>query len=249
MALANLKPSSKLVTGLIIVTVCLFFGCVLVYMVAASKVKAVNAELMNAQKQVKEAKNMVKKREESRLNFLDSQSQLRFLESSVTTQAYIPTMLKQIEHLGKSNNLRVIAVRPQAAPAEPPTRRLSSGAQAAEGNVDKAGQQSSGSTGQGAPKPVVKPYDELRVDIELEGKYMNALDFLYKLTAFPKIIAVNTIQMSPAASRDVVATPNLGIKLSITAFVLKESNKSARAKAVNAGVSKVGEGRTGNGAG
>lgn len=248
MALANLKPSSRAVTGLIIITVCLFFGCVLVYMVAASKIKAVDAKLAEKQKQVKDAKIMVKKLDESRLNYLDSQSQLRFLESSVTTQAYVPTMLKQIENLGKSNNLRVISVRPAPAAAQAPVRKLSSGAQAAEGNMDKAAQ-SSASGEKTASKPVENPYDELKVDIELEGKYMSALDFLYKLTAFPKIIAVNTVQMSPAASREVIGSPYLRIKLNVTAFVLKDGNKNVQPETAAVGGNTAGERSSGNGAG
>jgi hypothetical protein len=53
---------------------------------------------------------------------------------------------------------------------------------------------------------------------------MDALDFLYKLTSFPKIIAVNEVGMDPPTSRMLtLGSPTLTMTLKVTAFVLKES--------------------------
>ncbi|MCE5322004.1 type 4a pilus biogenesis protein PilO [bacterium] len=221
MAQVNLKPSSKGITALIIIAVVIFFGCTLAYVAVAGKLKGTAAELKSKEEKVAQSKEIAQKLEESKLNYLDARSQIRFLESSVTTSAYVPTLLKQLEYLGKSVNLNVIGVRPQAIKEQTGPRKLSSGAQAAAGNVEAASEQRS-QPGSQAVKTKTAPYDELNIDIEVEGKYMNALDFLYKLTSFPKIIAVNNVQMSPAGSEQVIGSPSLNIRMSITAYVLKD---------------------------
>ena len=54
-----------------------------------------------------------------------------------------------------------------------------------------------------------------RSALEVQGKYMDALAFIYKLTSFPKIIAVNTVEMSPKADerRMGLGSPSLTIKI------------------------------------
>ena len=49
---------------------------------------------------------------------------------------------------------------------------------------------------------------------------MNALDFLYRLTVFPKIIAVNSMEMTPGKA-PLLSSPRLNIKMEVTAFILK----------------------------
>ncbi|MEN6581916.1 MAG: type 4a pilus biogenesis protein PilO [Armatimonadota bacterium] len=219
----SLKPSAKGVTALIVIAVVIFFGCAMAYMAAAGKMRTTANELAAKQKKVDEGKRIAQKLEDSKLKYLDAKSQVRFLESSVSNQAYVPTLLKQLEILGKSVNLNVIGVRPQPVQVVAETRTLSSGAKAANGDVEGASQQKAqtGQAGQ-ATQAVKQPYDELKIDIEVEGRYMNALDFLYKLTSFPKIVAVNTVDVEPTTSSDdVVGSPVLKIKVNLTAFVFK----------------------------
>ncbi|MCE5313632.1 MAG: type 4a pilus biogenesis protein PilO [Armatimonadota bacterium] len=224
MAQISLKPSSKSITALIVIAVVIFFGCALGYMAAAGKLKSSASEIQAKEKKVTESKEIAQKLEQSKLDYLDARSQIRFLESSVTTEAYVPTLLKQLEYLGKSVNLKVIGIRPQAVEVKAAPRKLSSGAQAANGNVEGASEQSSNSQpGDQSAKKTVSPYDELKVEVEVEGKYMNALDFLYKLTSFPKIIAVNSVEMNPSDDKGIVGSPMLNIKMKVTAFVFKDT--------------------------
>jgi Tfp pilus assembly protein PilO len=220
MAQISLKSSSKGVTVLIIIAIVIFFGCTLGYLAVAGKLKGTAAEMQAKERKVTQGKEIAQKLEESKLDYLDARSQIRFLESSVATSAYVPTLLKQLESLGKSVNLNVIGIRPEAPKKQPGARKLSSGAQAANGNIEAASGQNAQTNSQSAKKPA-QPYDELNIDIEVEGKYMNALDFIYKLTSFPKIIAIKSVQMGPG-SGEVVSSPLLNIKMSITAYVLKD---------------------------
>lgn len=238
MPAVSLRASSKGVTVLMIVAALILFGCVLTYLAAAGKVKAATAELERKEKEVSESRQIAQKLEKSKLDFLDARSQVRCLEASVSTQNYVPTMLKQIEHLGRSVNLKVLGVRPAPPKVTNQPRSIKSGASASEGNVEAASKpKDAAAEGDAAPPPA--PYDELKVDIEVEGRYMHTLDFLYKLTSFPKIIAVNSVDMSPASVTG-TASPILNMKLNLTAYVLKDQ-APARAGATAA------NGRTGCG--
>ena len=221
MAAVSLKPSSKGVTALVVVAVLILFGCVLAYVAAAGKIKTESAEMDAKEKQVRDSAQIAQKLEASRLAYLDAEARVRFLESTVSTQDYIPTLLRQIEHLGKSVHLRVVGVRPIPKDVAPVQRSIASGKQASEGNV-QAAEKTKPEDQAAAPKPEEKPYDELKIHLEVEGKYMNALDFLYKLTVFPKIIAVNSMEMLPAKVSP-LASPRLSIKMDVTALVLKGS--------------------------
>lgn len=251
MAQLSLKPSSKGVTALIIIAVVIFFGCTLGYIAAAGKLRSATAEMTAKKKKVAESRQIAQKLEESKLDYLDARSQIRFLESSVSDQAYIPTLLKQIESLGKSVNLRVSGIKPEPVKAQPTARRLSSGAQAASGNIEAASEQKAQPGAQTAQK-IANPYDELKINVEAEGKYMNALDFMYKLTSFPKIIAVDTVEMSPASSSDEVGSPDLNIRLRVTAFVFRNEKPATDPTAGREAVSSSAtdkQGRRGNEAG
>ena len=97
MAAVSLKAGSKGITVLIILAVAILFGCVLAYMGAAGKLKAVAADLEKKERQVAESEKIASRLEETRLDYIDARAQIRNLESSVTTQAYVPTLLKQLE--------------------------------------------------------------------------------------------------------------------------------------------------------
>lgn len=229
MAPVSLKASSRGITILIIVAVAIFFGCVLVYLGAAGKLNSVNAELKSKQEKVQASRKIAQTLEESRLRFLDTRAQIRYLETSVSTHAYVPTLLKQIENLGKSVNLRVVAVRPKAEVQTKTVRRLSSGAQASEGKVEAASESKADPLAKEGKEAEPKHYDELGIQISLRGKYMNALDFLYRLTSFPKIISVNSVNLRSIERSDNMPamSPNLDITIEATAFVFRDQDSGS----------------------
>jgi len=234
MAQLSLKPTQKGVTVMAVVAAVIFVCCLLACVAALAKVKEVDSERAKVEKQLQDSRSIAETQGDSENRYLDTRAQIRYLESSVSTQAYVPTLLKQMEHLGKSVNLKVIGVRPKA----PEARAVAATPAAGSAVTDTAA----------AKPPPPKPYDEVMVDVTLEGSYMNALDFLYRLTSFPKIIAVNTVQMDPVAATpgaNVTGGPKLTIIVNVTAFVFKESHASSK-KATSASAAS---GRTGNEAG
>jgi len=64
----------------------------------------------------------------------------------------------------------------------------------------------------------------LEIDVELEGTYWSALNFLEKLRAFPKMIAVNELSLKPKNAQKGAARsePLMDIALQFTAVMAKE---------------------------
>jgi Tfp pilus assembly protein PilO len=234
----SLKASSKGITVLTIIAVVILFACVLAYVAAAGKIKAAVAELQQTEKQVAESKLIAQKLEKSKLEYLDARAQVRNLETSVSSREFVPTLLKQLEHLGRSVNLKVLSVRPEQISASQEPRSISSGAKAAEGNLEDASKPRESSSASTAEKPA--PYQELKINVEVQGNYMDALAFLHKLTSFPKIIAVNSVDIAPKEESTLQVSPTLGIKLNLTAFVLKNEEPKAPGKERETGSTQVG---------
>ena len=141
-------------------------------------------------------------------DYMNAQAKLGALEHGVSTRSYVPTLLRQIEVLGGSVNMRVVGVRPRIVVEAPPPP--------------------ASSTDEKGVKKIVRakpdPYNKLDIDIEVKGKYADVMRFVYKITSFPKIIAVNSMQMTPAGGqREELASPVLSVRLWTTAFILKES--------------------------
>lgn len=202
----SLEPSRK---SLVIVSggaACAFLACVLVGVVGFGKVSNARAVLHERESQVEDGRLIAKRLQMSELRYSEAQQELAYLERSTTTREYIPTLLKQIEGLAKSVNLKVTSVRPAAAPPEPPRRE-------------------SGSEGEDAAaesKPAKPLYDEQRIDIHLEGSYSNALSFILRLNTFPKILTVNSVEASPLGGGERINPDRLNIKLNVTAFIMDE---------------------------
>lgn len=256
MTATSLKPGSKGIMALIIVAAVIFVGGVLAGFGVAGKMKNTKAEYEAKLEKVEESKEIAQKLEKSRLEYQDALSQIRFLETSVSTEAYVPTLLKQIEALSTSVNLKVTEVKPTKEVPKAAARTAKSGAKAAEGKVEDA---SKTKPGDEEDKPKEAPYDEVNIALELKGKYSNVLDFLYKLTSFPKILAVKSISISPSDSQPSYKnSPALSVNMTITAFVLKKDVPVSLPDALDApgvpeapaaATTSVGEGRTENEAG
>lgn len=226
MQLRRLNPTSKTVTLLIIAAAVLLFGGLLTYFVMSSKLKTYAADLDKKQKEVDDSRQIARKVTDVEMRFQQTCSQLQFLETSVSTQAYVPTLLKQLEELGKEVNLRVVSVRPVPGQINQPTRKLSTDSTNPEAVQKQMDESTQG--GGAAKKPEPKPYEPMVVDVEVQGSYSNALAFLCKVTTFPKIMAVNSVQISPAATGPMgpsMASPSLTVKINLTAYVFREEPK------------------------
>jgi Tfp pilus assembly protein PilO len=175
-------------------------------------VEARESEVLDGQKR--------ERRREEALRTLEADRQrLQFLEQSVSDAAYVPTLLKQLEELATRTDNRVLGVQPEAAAPKPVRKvdqRRDPDAQAKSEEADAAGKDE--------PKEPEEPYTPLVIRVSVIGSYRSVETLIERLTAFPKIVAVEEIQLrphKPEASKGETATNQLDVDLRVTAFVMK----------------------------
>lgn len=126
----------------------------------------------------------------------DYKLQLQHLEQGVPGMAYVPTLLSEIENMGKQHNIIVTGVRPIIE-----NKALKSTDDKASGEQKKAA------------------YQEMSIDITGRGTYGNVMQMMEALNKFPKIIAIQTIGLVPVreSAEDAKAHPqSTGIVLDAT---------------------------------
>jgi len=212
----TIKPTTRMLVIFSIIAGLLFIVTILAYTVGVRRLGAATAQLQEKQKQVENSTRIAKHLVDAQQAYLKVQGELGFLETSVSTYAYVPTLLGQLEELGKKHNLKVISVRPQM-------EQKSSQASMKRSSEESADGSSSGSGTKKETKEIPKPYDEMKVEIQLEGTYWCMHDFMLSLTRFPKIIAVKALHLSPSKEVERLVSPELQAKLTLTAFIFKDS--------------------------
>ncbi len=210
----RIRPTKQTLIALAVVAVLILGACGFMYYNFGCKIGTLNAEIDKKQQKLDNSEETTRRLARVELEYTGAQAKLGSLEKGVSTKAYLPTLLRQIEDMGRGVNMRVVGVRPMVTAAPPPPPPTTS----ADGKTTKVARK--------APDP----YDKLDIDIEVVGKYSDVTHFLYMITSFPKIIAVNSVQMSLASgdARNQPGSPLLSVKLGTTAFILKESSQPAK---------------------
>jgi Tfp pilus assembly protein PilO len=215
----RIRPTKKSLLCLAAVAVLLLVASGFAYYNFASRLGKLNTQISKKQERLDNSEEITRRLARVEQEYTDAQVRLGTLEKGVSTKSYVPTLLRQIEDLGKSVSMRVVGVRPKVAVAAPVQAPAST-------DGDKGDK----------PKVVRKapdPYDKLNIDIEVTGKYCDVARFLYKVTSFPKIIAVNSVQITPvtgSSSKETIGSPDLSVKLGTTAFILKEPGAKSGGK-------------------
>jgi len=203
----RIKPSIKTLAVLMVICAALLAVCVLIYVDRSSQLGRSQAKISDKETLLRNSQETIKKLTVVETEYTEDASALSILEKGVSTKEYVPTLLRQLEDMGKREHLRVVGVRPKPAEVT---------AVAPNATADP-----------GAPKPVKRPdpYNKLIIEVEVNGKYWDVAHFIRDMTAFPKIIAVNEVQATPLAADNNLkktGSPNLSAKINVTAFVIKE---------------------------
>ena len=172
------------------------------------------------QKEVDGSEGIAKRYVVTQAAYTDVQSRIQCLEASVSPKSYVPTLLGQLQGLAAATHLSVTAVRPTPPPPAPPivARPATGGDAAPGGDVKKA--------------PPPPPYDTLDIAVDVTGTYADTAAFLYRLTRFPKILSVTSVQMHPGGQPDKdhpQAAPTVTTNLKLTAFMFQEEGADAPA--------------------
>lgn len=185
----------------------------------ASTLKIVESK----ENEVLDGQKRERRREEALRNLEADRQRLQFLEQSVSDAAYVPTLLKQLEELATRTDNRVLGVQPEAAAPKPVRKvdeRRDPDAQAKEGQA--------GADGEEAKEPE-EPYTPLVIRVSVIGNYRSVETLVERLTAFPKIVAVEEVQLRPhrpEAGKEETANNQLDVDLRVTAFVMKQPAKA-----------------------
>jgi Tfp pilus assembly protein PilO len=208
---------------LAIVTALLLLGCVGSCVIATGRLNDAKAQLAAKEREVEDSQQIASRLADAEAEFRSTAEQLGTLEKAVSTRAYVPTLLGQLEDLAAQTHLQVITVRPDENPVTPPTaKKPEEGADSSKEGGDASAGGKSGTAGQKAEPP--KPYTSLPINIQVAGKYWDVMSFLYKVTTFPKILAVGSVTVEPSAPAETPGSPKLLAKLKVTAFIFKDDS-------------------------
>lgn len=202
----TLKPSRQTCLGMASVIGVVVIASIGLYVWQAGELTQMETKVRAREGEVDSGQRIARRLERVVEQYNETQSQLRFLETSVTAGEYVPTLLRQTESLAKSVNLKVISVRPTFEPAPKPP-----------------------ATKEERAKFKPQPYDRIHIDMQVRGGYWNVAKLLYRLTEFPKILAVEGVQVQ---TQGLVATnraPSLSVNLKLTGFIFPNDGKEAQA--------------------
>lgn len=210
------SPSPKVFLILTILTV--LAGSALAYM-QFSAYGEVTTDIEKLKKEAKDANQVQQELDDAILQLNETRAKLTHLEQSVPEMAYVPTMLKELEKLGKECGIDVTGVRPVPRPVKP---------------VAKV------TDGESSSKKARKPYVELDIEVRGRGSYASVMKFVDGLTTFPKIVAARTISMQPKSDNknQTFAAPKLDATIELRSYLFPADGDQ---KAEDTGETKPGE--------
>ena len=126
-----------------------------------------------------------------------SQSKLDHLEQSVSQTAYVPTLLKELENIGRENGIAVLGVRPIPKVNNP------------------------------KEKKVRKPYVELDIEVKGRGSYAAVQRFVQALKIFPKVVAARTLALTPKVGPDAGIGVNLDVEFQLSTYLFPSSEATS----------------------
>ncbi len=207
---ANPQPVKNVVSSstikLAALTLLVFILTGGIWMYHAQSIRQLQAQTRQFEQEAFTGRSTAKRLASARLEAASVTRELKDLEAQVVPELFLPTLLRQVDALAKKNGLEVMALKH--------TLEIS----------PKSADPASTAEEKKAFRPL--PYDRDRIDLEVRGTYWGVARFLYRLTTFPKILAVETVTERPADQ----ATPQSGriiATIRMTGFVFQPSAVSA----------------------
>jgi len=208
----TLKPSKQTAIILGAAMGLVVFGCVGLYVWQSAELGEIQKQVSEKEEELASGQKIASKLETVRADYISTQNQLRYLETSVTEDEYVPSLLHQVEALAKSVNMQVDSIRPTLEPSAAKAAPVKKDPNAPADDKSKA--------------PPPPPYDKLHIDMQMKGNYWDTAKLLYKLTEFQKIIAVESLELHPVSSPLGGVSPVLGVHLNLTGFIFPNDGKN-----------------------
>jgi Tfp pilus assembly protein PilO len=205
MANIPLKFNKKHILLLLLALALELAGLVGFYFHQHSTIVKLKADYSARQAELAQASKMGTELQPLKKKLQDEQDQLGHLEHALSTKEYIPTLLTQLEKLATDTHNKITNVKLTVPPPAAPAATDANGGTPAVATA------------------VPDSYDKFLVDLEIQGPYQNVMDFLRKLTQFPKIVSVEKFQVSAQAGPKPGDEPMIRATLSFSAYILKEN--------------------------
>jgi len=222
----NTGTDRKVVFALLaIAALCLIGLGASLYRAKSGELRALHKQLTEKEGQLERVRQKLTKQPELETKYARLQARLAVLEPALPDSAYMPTFLRQIEHLALATSNSIIGVRPKAKTTE----SKAAGTQVNEetGEVVKAQPQQGGQTESKASEKSRVPYDCSSIELKVEGTYTTVIGFLKELERFRKMIAVNDISFAPKTGSEAERSPKLTATLDLTAVITKGGRDDA----------------------
>ena len=151
----------------------------------------------------------------------DSKSKLDHLEQGIPATDYVPTLLAELEGLGRAKGLKITGVRPKPADKKA-EKKKEEPKEGADAEKEKK-----------AKKPAPKSYEEWMIEVKGTGRYEAISNFVKALNAFPKIVGVFTLDIVPENTTrdDTAGERNLEMSMEIKAYVFPNERRADTAMA------------------
>lgn len=219
----NLKPSRQTNLILIVLSVIMLLACGTSYFLLSRQVGEIQVQVDAQEQRLGESQKLASRLTSIEQTYQTALQEIAFLENALPTREFTPTLLQQVEKLAKGEKLRVMGVRPKISAVPQGPSRTNPDASADKNaktednkNIEK--------------KEVKSPYDKLDIELSLNGSYFNAMNFVQKLTRFPKILSVSSLAIR-ANNNAKMKDSRLDIKLNLEAYVLKDKPVVSRDEA------------------
>jgi len=184
---------------------------------AYSGLGAAKDNLKKLQADSKNAKGLQLQLADSQANLQSTATKLKYLENGVQDYAYVPTLLSELEKLGKASGIDVVGVRPLPKPNLPGKKDAPG-----DGEVKKK-----------------KSYDELNIEVKGRGNYRSVLNFIESLGKFPKVVAARTVEMSPKTTPGQTGSV-LDVTIDLRAYIFPDQQETPAKTAMAPGITHEG---------
>jgi Tfp pilus assembly protein PilO len=159
-----------------------------------TKFGEVQSRLVKLRGEVSDPKAVQSRLDASNMQLEGARQSLIHLEANVSSAAYVPSLLHDLDGYGKQNGIAVTGVRP----APKSTSAADAKAKAS------------------------KPYDELNIQITGTGSFDSIQKFVSNLPTFPKIVAARMVTIEPSRGAGPDAKQGvLNMTVQIKAYVFK----------------------------
>lgn len=136
---------------------------------------------------------------------------LQHLETPVSANSFVPTLVQQLHQLSTADNIDIIAIKPEKSD-----------------NAANSNQANAQGDKKGKPS-LPPPYTEAAITVQAEGNFNQIMRFMNDLNKFPKIVTIKSIALTPKTKADGVAiggSPRLTANLGLMAYLFQPSDTS-----------------------